>query len=225
MPKRRRTCTSSVPVSPASPASLVADALGGAVGAVARARGSGAGEACGGRVMTVFDLPDAVIEVIFDLLAGGGERAFPAKAAVVNFALSCRRFAELYRRSYVAVVKFNVVCRFTQAARVYHEAVSDALLRFTRADTVVVENCCGLFDQFDLEFRGCDCVDGFYPPPPLSTQGPDFGKLAWAARRSIPKAVVGGMETHHIVRLRIEIGELLRDRKIPVETRANIAVN
>lgn len=141
---------------------------------------------------TIFDLPDTVVEKIFDILAevstGDSRRRFPCCRALANFALCCPRFAALLRGSYVNEIQFDALFRFAPAARVYHEAISGALVRFTNVETVCVVNSdCfddNHLDQSDYQLR-------------LDRSREVQYRVAAADRRSLPEA---GVASHRMNR-------------------------
>lgn len=168
----------------------------------ARKDGGTAGSSTNGRG-TILDLPDLIVEKIFCLLAepsdirgyppvqkteGYLSRMFPCNPALASFAFSCRRFSDLFRQSYVRTLQFNAVFRFVKEARVYLEAVSGALSRFTNIDTVSVIN----YDCFDRSVGLPDLLWREDGRVFKDTRDPQFC-LASAEPFSIPEAVLRGI--------------------------------
>lgn len=68
-------------------------------------------------------LPDVALEKLFELLGELAEDEpkayFPCEPDLARFALSCRRFAKLFRGSFVTHMRFDSVFRFANDARDY----------------------------------------------------------------------------------------------------------
>lgn len=90
----------------------------------------------------ILDLPGGVVEQIFDFLShsrGESPRKFPCKPQVYRFAFSCRQLSSIFRESYVKVLYFFAGVQLSRDARIYYDAVSGALGRFSAAEKVVIE--------------------------------------------------------------------------------------